>query len=88
MPHNFSLADCLGGSLAFVIFPLFALVPGYVAAWLTDLVGFRQRRLLGRLALAIPLSIGLSPVLGYEDYGRGRSPAGRTSTRIGLPLYG
>jgi len=65
LPQNFPLADCRSCLLAFAILSLFFFVPGYVAAWLVDLVGFRRRLLLTRIAIAIPLSIGLSPVLSY-----------------------
>jgi hypothetical protein len=40
-------------------------VPGYAMAWLLDLFRFRRRTPLFRVALSIPLSIALTPVLVY-----------------------
>jgi len=41
------------------------LVPGYVIAWLLDLFDFRRRTPRFRIALSIPLSISLCPILVY-----------------------
>jgi hypothetical protein len=65
LPHNFSGADLLASLLAFVLFTPFAFIPGWVTAWAADLLEFRKRSLLARVAIAIPLSIGLTPVLSF-----------------------
>ena len=65
MPHNFSADDFRASLLAFVLFGLFAFVPGWVLAWTADLLDFRKRRVLARVAIAIPLSIGVTPALAY-----------------------
>jgi hypothetical protein len=59
------LADIAGCAAAVSLFPLFVLVPGYAVAWLTDLFEFRRRTLAFRLALSIPLSIAVCPVVTY-----------------------
>ena len=50
---------------SFLAIPAFALVsvfPGYVAAWFTNLHGFRRRSLMERLFWSVPLSISLSTI--------------------------
>jgi len=49
----------------FVLFGLFAFAPGYTFGWLSNVLQFRQRRLITRLTAAVPLSIGLAPILTY-----------------------
>ena len=63
--HHFMLADLMGALRAVVVFPLFVLAPGYVAAWLLDLFEFRGRTLSFRLAFSAPLSISICPILTY-----------------------
>jgi hypothetical protein len=50
---------------AFGVFSLFAIVPGYVAGWLTDVCGFRTGSALRQAALTVPLSISVLPILIY-----------------------
>src|SRR6185437_12340088 len=64
-PHNFTLADVRACATAFALFPLYVVLPGYVAAWLLDLFSFRHRTLPFRIALSIPLSISLCPIVVY-----------------------
>lgn len=65
MPGNFFLLD-LGSSLwAFVLLALFSFVPGYAVGWIADLVDFRRRTPATRLALSVPLSIGVAPLVAY-----------------------
>jgi hypothetical protein len=63
--HNFTLADLGACAEAFALFPLYVVLPGYVAAWLLDLFAFRRRTVPFRLALSIPLSISLGPIAVY-----------------------
>jgi hypothetical protein len=63
--HNFALSDVAGSLAAACIFPLFVLAPGYAVAWLLDLFDFRSRTAPFRLALALPLSIAIVPVVVY-----------------------
>ncbi len=58
-------ADFIATSAGLLLFPLFGLVPGYVCGWFIDALGFRQRTPLARVAISIPLSIGISPILAY-----------------------
>ena len=64
-PHNFMLQDLYGALKAICLFPIFLVFPGYVAAWLLDLLDFRRRTLAFRLTFSLPLSIGLCPILTY-----------------------
>ena len=63
--HNFTLADLAGCLEAIALFPLFVLIPGYAAAWALHLFDFRERSLAFRLALSLPLSIALCPIVTY-----------------------
>jgi hypothetical protein len=63
--HNFTISDILGSLTAFSLFPLFVFAPGYAAAWLLNLFAFRSRTPAFRLALSIPLSISICPILTY-----------------------
>ena len=62
---NFTVSDLVGIAIGFCLFPLFLLIPGYVAGWCLDALGFRQRRAPARLAISVPLSAGISPLLAY-----------------------
>jgi hypothetical protein len=59
---GYTASDLLGVGVGFLLFGLFAFAPGYTFGWLSDTLGFRQRRLATRLAAAVPLSIGLAPI--------------------------
>jgi hypothetical protein len=65
MTSHLTLIDLIYTSIAFVVFPLFLVVPGYVLGYLLNLVEFRSRTPLLRLLLSLPLSIALTPVLVY-----------------------
>jgi hypothetical protein len=64
-PHDYMTADCAGILLAFALFSLIALTPGYALGWLLDLMRFRTRAFPCRLALSVTLSIALGPLLSY-----------------------
>src|SRR5271166_2399470 len=63
--QNFTMADALGTIKACLALLPFMFAPGYVAGWALDLFDFRKRRLILRMALAIPLSIAICPMLSY-----------------------
>jgi hypothetical protein len=63
--HNYMLEDVLGALRASLLFPLFVVAPGYVAAWFGNLFGFRGRTFSFRLALSAPLSISICPILTF-----------------------
>ena len=62
---NFMLADVAGTAAVFVLFALFAFLPGYALAWALNLLDFRQRSGAARCALGLVLSVAVSPVLTY-----------------------
>jgi len=62
---NFMMEDLSGSLRAIYLLPLFLLVPGYTVAWLCDLFEFRRRSGPFRLALSVPLSIGICPIVTY-----------------------
>ena len=62
---NFTLQDILSAALAFCLFPLVIVFPGYVFGWLFDLFDFRLRRLFVRLAIGLALSFAVSPIVLY-----------------------
>jgi hypothetical protein len=63
--QNFTVSDISGSLAAVCIFPLFVVAPGYAVAWLLDLFDFRRRTAPFRLALALPLSIAIVPIVAY-----------------------
>src|ERR1035441_8588194 len=63
--HSFMFADLAGCVAGVCLFPLFVLVPGYAVAWLTDLFDFRRRTFAFQLALSVPLSIAICPIVTY-----------------------
>jgi hypothetical protein len=63
--RNFTAADTLGILKACLALLPFAFAPGYVVAWALDLFGFRQRRPILRLILAVPLTFAICPMLSY-----------------------
>lgn len=62
---NFTLQDILGILTGFALFPLVIVIPGYVMGWAFNLFEFRSRLLAARFALALLLSITISPILYY-----------------------
>jgi hypothetical protein len=65
MLRNFFLLDLCSSLWAFVLFGLFSFVPGYAVGWMADLLDFRRRTPATRMALSVPLSIGVAPLLAY-----------------------
>ena len=62
---NFMLEDLSRGFLAFFIFPLFTVLPGYCLAAYFQILSFRNQNLYDRLAISTALSLGCFPVLFY-----------------------
>jgi hypothetical protein len=65
MSTNFMVADVVSTAEAVLVFSFVLLVPGYVIARLLGLFGFGERTFLARCAIAVPLSIGICPILTY-----------------------
>src|SRR5579864_1116083 len=59
------VADIVATSVAFVLLSLFIFAPGYVFGWFLNLLGFRERSLLARSAIAVPVSVAVMPELTY-----------------------
>ena len=62
---GYTVSDLLGVGAGFLLFALFAFAPGYTFGWLTNVFEFRHRRLATRIAAAVPISIGLTPITAY-----------------------
>jgi hypothetical protein len=62
---NFTLQDILGATLAFCLFPLVIVFPGYVSGWALDLFDFRLRQPVVRLGIGLVLSFAVSPIVLY-----------------------
>ncbi|MCX6065052.1 MAG: hypothetical protein NT121_04765 [Chloroflexi bacterium] len=78
---NFTLRDLFGSGLALSLFPFVFIAPGYVVGWVFDFWIFRCRLPLVRLAMALILSVAVSPVLGFLLYRLG-------SGAIALSFFG
>jgi ABC-type multidrug transport system fused ATPase/permease subunit len=68
MTLSFTLQDILGSFLAFFLFSLVFVIPGYVLGWGLNLFDFRNRLLAVRYLLGIVLSNVLSPILLFLVY--------------------
>ena len=60
---NFTLQDILGATLAFCLFPLVIVFPGYVSGWALDLFDFRLRQPIVRLGIGLVLSFAITPIV-------------------------
>jgi len=60
---NFTLQDILGAAVAFCLFPLVIVFPGYVVGWGLDLFDFKQRKSIVRLGIGLVLSFAVSPIV-------------------------
>jgi len=66
MPAAHFMLDDIAGSLrAIALFPLFVVIPGYAVAWMLDLLSFRRRTEVFRLAASVPISMALCPILTH-----------------------
>ena len=52
--QNFFVRDLAGCVAAVLVFPVFMVFPGYVIAWLCNLLRFRNESLTGRLTISVP----------------------------------
>jgi hypothetical protein len=60
---NFTIQDIIGATLAFLLFPLVIVIPGYVTSWALNLFDFRQRRSTTRLGIGLVISFAVSPIV-------------------------
>ena len=62
---HYTITDLFSALLAFGLFPLVIVFPGYVVGWLLDIFDFRQRRRLTQLVIGLSLSFAVSPIVLY-----------------------
>jgi hypothetical protein len=62
---NFTLQDIFGSVLAFLIFPLILVFPGYVISWKFNIFNFNQRQIYARHIIALVVSVAVVPILVY-----------------------
>ena len=60
---NFTLQDLIGATLAFCLFPLVIVFPGYVVGWIWDLFDFRRHQSIVRFGIGLILSFVISPII-------------------------
>jgi hypothetical protein len=60
---NFTLQDIIGAALAFCLFPLVIVFPGYVTGWALDLFDFRLRQPIVKLGIGLVLSFAITPIV-------------------------
>ncbi len=65
MTEPFMATDLMATGWALAVFAVVLFMPGYVFGWLLGLFGFRQRTLLARCAISVPLSVAICPILTY-----------------------
>ncbi len=58
-------ADLAGVVIGFALFGCLTLLPGYALGWLLDVLGFRKRDGLFRIAISVPLAIAVGPVVSF-----------------------
>jgi hypothetical protein len=63
--HHFTLSDSVAILAACSLFSLVTILPGYALGWLLEVVRFRNRTLPFRLAISVPLSIAIGPIVSY-----------------------
>ena len=62
---NYTIQDIMGIFIAFSLFPLVMVIPGFLAGWFLDLFDFRKRLPLTKFTISLVLSIAISPILVY-----------------------
>ena len=66
--QNFTFQDLTGSIIAFLLFPIIYVIPGYVIGWTFDLFDFRKRLPATRFVIAIIVSISISPILTFLSW--------------------
>lgn len=65
---NFTIRDLFGSFLAFSLFPLIFVCPGYVFSAALNLFDFNTRLMPARLAIAVMISMAVGPILFFLVY--------------------
>ena len=60
---NYTAQDLIGFTLAFFLFPLVIVIPGYVFSSALDLFDFKQRQPIVRLGIGLLISFAVSPII-------------------------
>lgn len=68
MLSNYSFLDVFGSIVAFLLFPLIFVFPGYVISYFLDLFDFKKRLLPAQFAISVVISLACSPVLFFLTY--------------------
>lgn len=62
---NYTVIDLFGAFCGVLLFAPLMIAPGYIAAWFTQALGFRNLSVPWRVLTSIPLSIALCPIVTY-----------------------
>jgi hypothetical protein len=68
MPSNFTLQDLFGIMVAFSLYPLIFVFPGYVTGWALNLFEFRDRTLVGQIIMSMTISASVVPATIFLVY--------------------
>ena len=60
---NYTLQDLIGYTLAFFLFPLVIVLPGYVFSSALDLFDFKYRLPVVKLGIGLLVSFAVSPII-------------------------
>lgn len=60
---NFTIQDIISAVLAFLLFPLVIVIPGYVTAWALNLFDFRQHQSITKMGIGLVISFAVSPII-------------------------
>ena len=63
--NNYTLEDILGSIIACGLFIPLLLAPGYVAAWFSGVLHFRDLSAPWRILISLPLSVAVCPIATY-----------------------
>ncbi len=63
--QHFLRTDVVGTLLGVLLLAPFLFATGYAFAWISNIRNFRQESLIWRILWALPLSIGIAPILGF-----------------------
>jgi hypothetical protein len=68
MSLNYTAQDISGTTLAFLLFPLIFIFPGFVTSWFLNLFEFKKRSPLMQLGIAIIISFSICPILIFLSW--------------------
>lgn len=60
---NFTLQDIISSTLAFFLFPLVLVFPGYICSHALNLFDFKSRHIIVKLGIGLILSFSISPII-------------------------